>query len=69
MSDSPFAKPFTSRQSGESFIVGSASGRLLAYVYFEDEPGRRDVTRRLSREGARRLAQQIQRLRDLLGEL
>jgi hypothetical protein len=65
----PFAKPFTLRQSGESFIVESANGRLLAYVYFEDEPGRRGVTRRLTREDARRMAAQIQRLPETLAKL
>jgi hypothetical protein len=69
MPETPFAKPFTLRQSGESFIVESASERLLAYVYFEDEPGRRDVTRRLTREDARRFAVQIQRLPETLAEL
>jgi hypothetical protein len=38
-------------------------------IYFEDEAGRRGVMKRLRREDARRLAQQILRLPETMGEL
>src|ERR1700730_1710809 len=34
----------------ESFAVHDATGQALAYVYFEDEKGRREVMKRLTRD-------------------
>ena len=45
---------------------GDAAGRILAYVYFEDEPTRRNFSKRLSKDDARRMAQQILRLPELV---
>jgi hypothetical protein len=67
--DSPFRQPFQLVEHSESFEIASASGQRLAYVYFEEEPGRRDVMGRLAREDARRLAVTILRLPELLDEL
>jgi hypothetical protein len=39
-----------------SFIVRHANGQALAYVYFEEEPGRRAAAHLLTRDGARRIA-------------
>jgi hypothetical protein len=66
---SVFAKPWVLVEHEESFEIASANGRILAYVYFEDEQGRRDVTKRISREDARRLAIQIQCLPETMAEL
>ena len=43
-----------------------ADGQQLAYVYFEEEPGRRSAAKLLEREEARRIAVNIAKLAELL---
>ena len=51
-----FPPPWTAEETDACFIVRDASGQALAYVYFEDEPGRRAAAKLLTRDGARRIA-------------
>jgi hypothetical protein len=39
-----------------AFCIRDANGQALAYVYFEDEHGRRMAMKRLTRDEARRIA-------------
>jgi hypothetical protein len=63
---SAFTKPWTIVEHSESFEVQDSAGRHLAYIYFEDDHTRRDFMRRLTKHDARRMAEQILRLPELV---
>ena len=51
-------------ESGESFCLKDAEDQILGYFYYEDEPGRRQQLKRLTRDQARRIAVNIMKLAD-----
>ena len=64
-----FPAPWTAVELQESFRIEDAKGFPLAYVYFADDPERRSVTGRMSRDEARRIAIGMAALPELRAEL
>ena len=62
-----FPPPWTVEDKNDAcFIVRDANGQAVAYVYFEDEPGRRSAANLLTCDEARRIAANIAKLPSLL---
>ena len=57
-----FPRPWTSEETEACFIVKDSTGRALAYVYYEEEPGRRTSANLLTKDEARRVASNIAKL-------
>ena len=52
----PLPAAVVRRRKEACFVVRDHVGQQLAYVYFEDEPGRRSAAKLLSKDEARRIA-------------
>ena len=61
-----FPPPWTVEERPACFVVRDHNGQQLAYVYFEDEPGRRSAAKLLTRDEGRRMAANIAELPELL---
>jgi hypothetical protein len=57
-----FPPPWSIDELEECFVVKDQNGQQLAYVYFEDEPGRRSVAKLLTKDEARRIAANFAKL-------
>ena len=61
-----FPPPWSAEETEACYIVRDANGQALAYVYYEQEPGRRAAAHLLTRDEARRIAAYIAKLPELL---
>ena len=62
-----FPPPWSVEETEACFIARDANGQALAYVYFEEEPGRRAAAHLLTtRVEARRIAANIAKLPEML---
>jgi hypothetical protein len=57
-----FPASWTAEEAEPCFVVKDDTGRALAYVYYEEEPGRRSAANLLTKDEARRIAVNIAKL-------
>jgi hypothetical protein len=61
-----FPTPWSVEETDACFVVRDHNGQALAYVYSEDERGRRSAAKLLTKDEARRIAVNIAKLPNLL---
>ena len=66
MTERRFPPPWTVEELSACFVVKDSAGQKMAFIYFEEEPGRRKAAKLLTKDEARRIAVNIAKLPDLL---
>ena len=63
-----FPPPWCIEETPACFIVRDGFDQALAYVYYEEEPGRRSAAKLLSKDEAWRIAANVAKQPELLRE-
>jgi len=66
VSDRRFPPPWSVEELEACFIVKDSAGQKLAFVYYEEEPGRRSAAKLLTKDEARRIAVNFAKLPELV---
>ena len=62
MAERRFPPPWSVDSNPACFVVVDPIGQKLAYIYFEEEPGRRSAAKPLTKDEAPRIAVNIAKL-------
>jgi endo-1,4-beta-D-glucanase Y len=66
VTDRRFPAPWSVDELEACFVVKDGADQKLAYVYYEEDPGRRSAAKLLTKDEARRIAANIAKLPELL---
>jgi len=61
-----FPPPWSAEVQPNYYVIRDANRQQLAYVYYENEPGRRSAAKLLTKDEARRIAANIAKLPELV---
>ena len=62
-----FPPPWSVEEQAACYVVRDHDGQQLAYIYYEEETGRRSAAKLLTKDEARRTAANIAKLPDTVG--
>jgi hypothetical protein len=57
MPERRFPPPWSVEETDACFVVIESAGHKLAYIYFDEVPGRQSAAKLLSKDEARRIAE------------